>query len=320
MQKKCLLSAALSAVASLSLHAAVLSEDFSSDPASHGWQVYGSTNLAQWDSTNHNLQFTWDSGQPNTYYYHPLGTVLNRDDDFSLAFDLLLKDIGPGPDPTKTFSFGITVGLLNFGEATKPGYLRGTGYSSPDLCEFDYFFDSGFGATAWPLIVDTNSNFNYNSSDDYAVYAFHNNESYHIAMSYAASNHTMITTVSSATTNFTIIDPLASSLGDFRVDTISVTSFNDDQGYGSSVLAHGTVGNISVTLPPSPVTSYTGALSNGIWNATFVSRTNWSYILQRSTDLNTWTDAATASGTGGQLQLQDNSNGTMQFYRVKAQR
>ncbi len=297
-----------------------LQESFVSDPLADGWQIFGNTNLFAWNATNKNLDVTWDSGQSNSYFYHPLGSVLNRDDDFSLAFDLLLKDIGPGPDPTKSFSFGITIGLLNFAEATKPGFLRGTGFLSPDLCEFDYFFDSGFGTTDWPLFVDTNSTFNFNSGDDYAVYAFNTNEWYHVLMNYTSSNHTMVTTISSVSTNLTIVDPLASSLGDFRVDTLSISSFNDDQGYGSSVLAHGTVANIAMTLPPPAVTSFHGGFSNNAWSANFVSRTNWNYTLQRSTDLNTWTDAASVSGNGGALQLQDNSGGAMQFYRVKAQR
>lgn len=319
MQKIFILIAAIAAACS-SVHATVLSENFSTDPTQDGWQIIGDTNLARWDSTNHNLQFTWDSGQTNTYFNHPLGTVLTRDDDFSVGFDLLLHDIGPGPDTNKTFSFGITVGLLNLSEATQPGFLRGTGYSSPDLCEFDYFFDSGYGATAWPLIVDTNSTFNYNSADDYAVYAFNNEEWYHVLMNYTASNRTMVTTVSSVSTNFTITDPIAPSIGDFRVDTISVTSFNDDQGYGSSVIAHGVVDNIAVTLPPPPITTFSGAFSNGVWTEQFVSRTNWTYTLERSADLQTWTTATTASGTGGSLQLQDSSSGVMGFYRVKAQR
>jgi len=319
MQKKCLLIAALFAVC-FAVHATVLSENFSSDPALDGWRISGNTNLAQWDSTNHTLQFTWDSGQTNTYFYHPLGTVLDRDDDFSVAFDLFLKDIGPGPDPDKSFSFDITIGLLNFSDATRPGFLRGTGYSSPDLCEFDYFFDSGYGATVWPLIVDTNSTFNYNSSDDYAVSALDTNTWYHVLMNYTASNHTMVTMVSSATTNFSITDPVAASIGDFRLDTISVSSFNDDQGYGSSVLAHGAVANIALTLPPPAVTSFQGGLSDGTWSAQFISRTNWTYTLQRSTDLQTWSDAGTTNGNGGTIQFEDNANGTTQFYRVEATR
>lgn len=320
MYKKCLFVAALSAVACVTLNAAVFSEDFSSDPSSRGWKVYGNANLAQWDSTNHVLQFKWDSGQPNTYFHHPLGTMLGREDDFSVSFDLFLKDIGPGPDPTKTFSFGITVGLLNFSEATNATFLRGTGMSSPNLCEFDYFFDSGFGATVWPQLVDSNSTFNYSGANDYAVYAFNTNEWYHVVMNYTASNHAMLTTVSSASANFTINDPLASTFKDFRVDTISVTSFNDDQGYGSSVLANGAVRNISVTLPPLPVTTFSSVASNGVWTAQFMSRTNWTYTLQRSTDLKTWTDGVSAAGDGTAIQLQDSANGEMKFYRIKATR
>jgi hypothetical protein len=139
-------------------------------------------------------------------------------------------------------------------------------------------------------------------------------------MSYTASNETMVTTVSSVSTNFTITDPLMATLGDFRVDTFSISSYNDDQGYGSSVLAHGAVANITVTLPPPPITAFQAGLSNGVWTAQFLSRTNWSYTLQRSSDLNAWTDATTANGNGGTLSLQDNPNGIMQFYRVRAQR
>lgn len=319
MQKKCLLFAALAA-ACLSVHATVLSETFTNDPALDGWQIVGDTNLAQWDSTNHNLQFTWDSAQTNTYFYHLLGTVLTRDDDFSIGFDILLHDIGAGPDPTKAFSFPIAVGFLNLTEATQSTFLRGTGVSSPDLCEFDYFYDSGYGATDWPQFVDTNSAFNYNSSDDYAVYPFNNGEWYHVFMNYTASNQTMVTTVSSVSTNFTVIDPLMPSFSDFRLDTVSISSYNDDQGYGSSVLAHGAVANLTATLPPPPITSFQAGLSNGVWTAQFLSRTNWTYTLQRSSDLKSWNDATTSDGNGGTLSLQDNPNGTMQFYRVRAQR
>lgn len=319
MQKKCLLIAAFAA-ACLSAHATVLTETFANDPALDGWRIIGDTNLAQWDSTNHNLQFTWDSSQTNTYFYHPLGSVLSRDDDFSIAFDIKLNDVGPGSDPAKAFSFPVAVGFLNLEEATQPGFLRGTGVSSPDLCEFDYFYDSGYGATDWPQFVNTNSTFNYNSADDYAVYTFNNGEWYHVFMNYTSSNQTMVTTVTSDSTNFTIVDPLMPSFGDFRVDTVSISSYNDDQGYGSSVLAHGAVANISVTLPPPPITSFQAGLSNGIWVARFVSRTNWTYTLQRSLDLNSWTDATTASGNGGTLSLQDNANGAMQIYRIRAQR
>ena len=50
-------------------------EDFSTDPQAKGWQVFGDTNLFAWNSTNRNLEVTWDSTQPNSYFYYPLGSA-----------------------------------------------------------------------------------------------------------------------------------------------------------------------------------------------------------------------------------------------------
>ena len=65
------------AAAGLSLlpaaRAATISEDFSSDPLKNGWQIFGDTNLFRWDAANRVLDVTWDSSQPNSYFYHPLG-------------------------------------------------------------------------------------------------------------------------------------------------------------------------------------------------------------------------------------------------------
>src|ERR1051326_4452154 len=76
--------------------AATFQEDFSNDPVTHGWQVFGNTNLFPWDATNQNLRVTWDSSQPNSYFHHPLGTILGRDDDFSLGFDVRFSDVAVG--------------------------------------------------------------------------------------------------------------------------------------------------------------------------------------------------------------------------------
>src|ERR1035438_10474590 len=73
------------ALAGLSLvsasRAVTIVEDFATNPLQDGWQVFGTTNLFQWDSTNHWLAVTWDSSQPNSYFYLPLGGYLTRYDD-----------------------------------------------------------------------------------------------------------------------------------------------------------------------------------------------------------------------------------------------
>ena len=82
------------------------------------------------------------------------------------------------------------------------------------------------------------------------------------------------------------------------------------------------VDNVVVTVPPPPVQAVCGALTNGIWQVQFISRTNWVYILERTGDFQSWTPvSAAASGTGTNLVLLDtNAPAPTAFYRVSAQR
>src|SRR5436189_6431732 len=98
-------------------HATAITENFTNNPLQNGWQVFGNTNLFQWNSVNQNLAGTWDSSQTNSYFYHPLGTILARDDDFSVAFDLGLNDFVAGIDPQMPSTFPLYVSLLNPPEA-----------------------------------------------------------------------------------------------------------------------------------------------------------------------------------------------------------
>src|SRR2546430_14940683 len=99
-------SCALFALLAVSLAgAATLQENFSSDPAADGWRVFGNTNLFQWDAPSQNLAVTWDSSQPNSYFYHPLGTILAGDDSFQLSFDLVFQDYSSGTNPDQPYTF-----------------------------------------------------------------------------------------------------------------------------------------------------------------------------------------------------------------------
>ena len=105
--------------------AATLSEDFSTDPFQKGWRVFGNTNLYHWDASNHQLAVTWDSTQPNSYFYHPLGGRLTRYDDFRFDFDLRLDDIASGVEPGKTGPMQLGIGFQNYAVATNANFLRG---------------------------------------------------------------------------------------------------------------------------------------------------------------------------------------------------
>ncbi len=179
--------------------------------------------------------------------------------------------------------------------------------------------------------MDTNSTYNWNGSSDYAIYAPIPGDWYHIVMTYTASNLTMVTTMTNfeETSGVTIVDPLnltntefsSIPFTDYRVDTFSISSYQDD-GLGDSIFAQGVVANIVLTVPPPPVQNLTGTMSNGVWQAQFTSQDYWLYTLQRTGDFQTWTNlppATTATGTN--LLLQDpNSPADKAFYRVSASR
>jgi hypothetical protein len=303
--------------------AASFVEDFSSNPFQQGWKVFGDTNLFQWNSVNQELEVTWDSAQANSYFYLPLRTVLTRRDDFSFSFDLRLTDIGPGPDTNKSSSFEIGIGLLNLDQATKTNFIRGTGSDSPNLAELSYFWDAGFGATTWPVLIDTNSAFNYNGPSDYAIFALAPGDWYHVLLRYTASNETLIATLTNAadSSGRKITQPINSSFSDYRLGSFSVSSYSDagqDPQFAGSVLAHGTIDNVVVTVPDPPLDSVAGAWSNGAWRAQLVGKTNWVYFLEKTFDFQSWSVvSAPVPGTGSQLTLSDtNSPGRAGFYRV----
>ena len=111
----------------------------------------------------------------------------------------------------------------------------------------------------------------------------------------------------------------AGPITDFRIDTVSITSYG---GGAAGTPAHGTVDNLVVTLPPPPVQNLSGTLTNGIWQAQFLSRSNWLYTLQRTTNFSSWNSVSPAtSGNGTNLFLPDtNAPVARVFYRVKADR
>jgi hypothetical protein len=305
--------------------AGALAENFSTDPLSRGWKVFGNTNLFHWNDAAQNLGVTWDSSQPNSYFYLPLGTILNREDDFSFAFNLFLADVAVGVNPAKASTFQLGIGLLNIVDATNASFYRAA--HSPNLVEFDFFPDSGFGPTIWPSIWSTNSVLNYNGSSDYTILDVPLNALLHVAMTYTATNRTLATSISTNGLSIGQIHSvkLSSTFSDFRVGSFAIESYSDagqNPQYGGSLLAHGTIDDILVTLPPAPVQNLSGGFSDQRWQASFVSRSNWVYSLSRSMDFQVWaTVSAPLNGNGTNLTLIDtNTISTSAVYRVRAER
>jgi hypothetical protein len=319
--------------------AATITDDFSTDPVQSGWRVYGNPSHFPWNSNTHNVEITWDSAQPNSYLFHPLGTLLSRSDDFKIEFDLLLKDIVSGNEPGKTGGLELGIGLLNLTKATNTTFMRGVFGGAPSLVEFDYFppgfFE--FGGTTYDLAATTTPTFISTNSSTYAPtlfapYSFElpTNTLMHVTLAYAASNQTLVTILT--TNGSTMFHPpdvvltdtnssAFTSTDDFLVDVFSINSYSSTGDDYDSVLAHGTIDNVSLVFP-HPVENLMGAYSNGLWQVQFLSRSNWVYALERSTNVLSWaTVSAFATGNSSSLSLTDtNPPPTSAVYRVRAAR
>jgi hypothetical protein len=314
---------ALASLLSISTHpvwATTIAENFSGDPGSSGWNVYGNASLFAWNAANQNLEVTWDSSQSNSYFTRAVGANLTKADDFMLGFDVRLNDIGPGLDPNKPFTFQIAIGLINLVQATNTGFIRGSGFESPNLVEFDYFWDSGFGATVSPVMISSLNEFNDGGFTFPLELAA--GTTFHVTLLYTAEDRTLRTMLTSNGVPFGPVKDatLGSSFSDFTVDHFGVSSFNDAgqfPGFEGSVLAHGVVDNFLFAAPP-PVTRVT---ATGAGQIRFRSTTNWLYHLERTTDFQSWQPASAAiTGVAGTMTLQDtNPPAVGALYRVQAQ-
>jgi hypothetical protein len=309
------------------LLADTFSENFATNPAAHGWKSYGNTNLFAWNSANQNLQVTWDSAQTNSYFYRPLGTILAKEDDFSLEFDLQLSDIATN---AKSGPFEIAVGFFKLAEATDPNFWRGSGvdavHGSRDLVEFDYFtsgYYPGYGGvdpTISPTLISSNNEF----ASGFTLLELTTNDLFHISISYTAAQQTLHTVLTRNGAAFGPVDDvvLDTNFSDFRLDSVSVSSYSDVGDDYDSVLAHGVIDNVTVTTPPPPVTNIRGGFTNGNWQVQFLSRSNWLYTVERTIDFQSWTEVGAAlTGNSAILTTIDtNTPPGKAYYRVRAQR
>jgi hypothetical protein len=304
----------------VSAHATLVYEKFATDPALDGWQVFGDTNLFQWDATNHVLDVTWDSTQPNSYFYHPLGVTLTTNDSFCVQFDLQVSN-------AVAYGYGqqLAIGLLHWSDATNADFSRTIAYPpniSPNVFEFDFYPAVTSGdypepETVSASIVDADANYEWNADYQSLIPGV----TYHIVLLHYA-NSSGISGVIYTNGQVMSVFPLVNNYyptnddGAFIVDTLSITSYADD-GYGDEdIFAQGTIDNLSFASP-LPV-GLIQTLTAG--QIQFSSDTNWLYTLEQSTNFQTWTPAAPVIfGNGTNLVLQaTNAPAGECFYRVRA--
>lgn len=304
--------------------AATFTEDFSSNPAANGWRLFGNTNLFQWDATNQNLRVTWDSAQTNSYCYRPLGTILTPEDDFQLSFDLTFDDYAGGGLPGKPGAFEAALGFLNLDQATRTNFFRGAGRNSVgplNLVEFNFFpaFDVFLPTIAQTVVGTNHADWLYNHDN---LQDLTPGQTFCVTLRYVAAARTLTTTVTNNGGPYgepqLIVLPAEFA---FRVGTFSISSYSGAYSL-DSLLAHGTVDNLTIVTPAPPVEHLSGEFNGAAWQLAFPSQTNWLYTLERSTNLPAWTAVApVVAGNGAFLQLTDpNPPASGATYRVRAQR
>lgn len=311
-----------SLVAAITASGAALKEDFANEPSAQGWKIFGDASLFRWNANQRHLEVTWDSGRPNSYFYRSLGTVLAKSDDFVLSFDLTLEEVNIGVRPGKPFTFQIAIGFLNLRSATQTNFARGTGTQSPSLVEFNYFPDSGFGATISPVIVSTNNQFIPSFSFPLELTV---GDLFKVEMNYRGIDQTLRTTMTRNSESFGPVRDvkLPSQFTDFRVDTFAVSSFSDT-GSDGSILARGRLDNVSVMVPAPPISGLVGGNAQSGWRGRveFGTQTGWQYTLERTEDFLTWTTVGSVTaGTRDRRTLVDlTAPEDRAFYRIRAER
>ena len=303
----------------VSASANTLVEKFAADPALAGWRSFGDTNLFRWDPASQVLDVTWDSTQPNSCFYHPLGVTLTATDSFCVQFDLQLSN-------AVAYAYGqeLAIGLLHWSDATNANFSRTIDYPpnlSPNVFEFDYYPAFNYDGYANPdtvsaTVVDAAANYNFATDGQSLVPGV----TYHVVLIHAANsigisgviytNGQVMSTFPEAQNYYPAGDD-----GHFVCDTLSITSYADD-GYGDEdIFAQGTVANLSFAspLPVGLVTAAAGRVQ-------FASDSRWLYTLEQSADFQTWTPAAPAVfGNGTNLLLQAaTAPNDKAFYRVRA--
>jgi hypothetical protein len=296
-----------------SAKADTITENFAVNPLQNGWNIFGQTNLFTWDSTHLVEDVTWDSSQPDSFLYRPLGTILAIDDNFSLSFDLQIFDA-----TGYNYSMQLAVDLFHFTDATNDVYSHADG-TLPNVFEFGYFPGTDeVSPSLDATLIDSNADY-YFAYDNQTL---NPGVTYSVTITHVAGSSTVTGQVLADGEPFSTLPIVyAEPISDFRLDTLSLSSFQDD-GFGDSILAHGSVENIVVTLPPPPVRQLGGYFTNGLWATTFLCQSNWFYSLQRSSDLQNWTTVnPDNAGNGTNLVLFDtNPRTTNAFYRILAER
>jgi hypothetical protein len=261
-------------------------ENFSVNPLDNGWAAHGDESLFEWDAEGGALTVTWDSEKPNSSFHRPLGLTLTEADTFVFAFDIEFDEVKAGHLDGQPYTFEVALGLINSKSAKADGLSRGTGSDSPNLVEWDYFPDTGFGATISPAIASSKSQFAAGFTFPAALNA---GKQYSVRMEYDPDERALKTFMLENGKVWKGIKSmkLQDDFSGFAVDAFSISSYTA-KGSKSSLLAKGSVDNLAIAVARSQPRIVGARLVDGQWRARTFAFDAAGYLLERSTDLNDW--------------------------------
>ena len=261
-------------------------EGFSSDPMANGWAMHGDESLFKWNAESGALALTWDSEKPNSYFYRPLGLTLTEGDSFAFTFDIAFNEVKVGHLEGQPYTFEVALGLFNIEFAQADGFIRGTGTDSPNLLEWDYFPDTGFGATISPTIASATSQFAAGFTFPAAMTV---RETYSVRMEFDPDERALKTFMLQNGKAWKEIETVTFNDGfdGFAVDAFSISSYTA-KGSDSSLLATGWVDNLAVVVARSQSKIVSARLTDRQWAARSFGFDAVGSVLERSADLREW--------------------------------
>jgi hypothetical protein len=249
-----------------------------------------------------------------------------------------LNDIASGVEPGKTTPIQLGFGFLSFEGATSTNFMRGSYGNAPNVAEFDYYAEGTYVFNDRTNVSPAATSPGFISAIDSFAYApvvlsvydnvLPTNQTVHVVFSYAASNQTVAIAITTTNGPLGQLPDLVltgtngfQDSDDFHADIVSISSYSSAGDDYDSILAHGAVGNMVVTLPP-PAQNLRGAFVNSAWQVQFSDRLNWNYTLERTTNWVSWSPVSPpVAGNGTNLVLADtNAPAGKAFYRVSARR
>jgi hypothetical protein len=297
-------------------------EEFDQDPAQHGWQSVGASELFRWEPNPGTLRVHWDSSRSNSFFVLPLGFTLTTAEPFSFEFELTMDSVGPRvterPSILQVAAGLVRRDLLPDG---MPARLAG---SARNLVEWDWFPASdipGFGgspdAISPAVFGDTGSRAfsfdNFFNPGDGATWR--------VRLTNDPVHRVVETRLWRNGIEQDPVNPvrLPATFGESVVDSFAIINWSESGTRLDSLEAVGHVDHVRLQLPDPPLGIVT-MRSQGV--VTFNGAAGWTFTLMASGDLIHWSDVASAPGAGGAMQLTYLRDGVyaIQFYRVRANR